>query len=271
MAITLRYLGAAGWHFEHPDGRLLIDPYFTRLPLRQVALGRAIPDAAAIAHHTPPAGHLLVTHAHYDHLMDVPEAARLTGASIYASPQGCALLALLGVPADRLRGIGPGDALACGPFRVTVYRSRHRRIFGRIPYTGPLRPGLRPPLQARDYRMDSLLSFRVEAEGVSVLVASGIEAEPAVQADVLLIGADASPARLGAILAGCRPRLVLPNHWDDMFQPLDRPVRPMIVPPAGLIPTLRRIDLAAFASRVRALSPETAVLIPDRFAGYAIG
>jgi L-ascorbate metabolism protein UlaG (beta-lactamase superfamily) len=197
--------------------------------------------------------------------MDVPEAARLTGAQVLASPQSIELLRILGVDGSYLRAISSGDVIECGDLRVEVYLSRHRRIFGGIPYLGPLRDGLTPPLRARDYRMDFQVSFRITAGDIRLLIASGIDDEPPTRAEVLLVGADATRRQLHPILDAVRPRLVLPNHWDDMFRPLTRPLRPMHVPPTGRIPSLRRISLDAFARSVCDLSPDSMVLIPRIF------
>jgi hypothetical protein len=108
----------------------------------------------------------------------------------------------------------------------------------------------------------------ISGHGLRVLLASGIDAEPAVEADVLVVGADASRDQLGRILCETQPRWVLPNHWDDMFRPLAQSVRPMITPPPGLIPTLRRIDLAAFARTACELRPQCEVILPERFKPY---
>ncbi len=258
----IRYLGIAGWHLRAGEDSLLIDPYFTRLSLWRALVGYASPDVEAVAAHTPPARWVLVTHPHYDHLADVPAVARLTGARVYASAQGCRLLTLLGTPGEE---IAAGDRLDLGVFRVEVYESRHRTLFRGIPFAGPLRPGLRPPLRVSDFRVDVQFSFRIQVDGVRVLVASGIDHEPAVEADLLLVGADATRDQLATILGATRPRLVMPNHWDDLFQPLSKQARPMFIPPRGVIPSFRRIDLDAFARRVKELCPGAEVIVPCRF------
>jgi hypothetical protein len=266
--VSLSYLGAAGWHFRAEQASLLVDPYFTRMSMPAILLSRAVADAELISRYTPPADAILVTHPHVDHLMDVPQAARITGAPMYASPQGSDLLEFLGVPPSQIVPIQAGDSLAIGPFEAEVYDSPHRLIFGDVPYHGPLEHGLKPPLRASDYRMDCQFSFLIAVRGLRLLIASGIQCEPPAEADVLLVGADASREQLGRILGATRPRWVLPNHWDDMFRPLDRPARPMITPPSGLMPGLRRIDLQAFARTVCELHPACEVILPDRFKPY---
>jgi L-ascorbate metabolism protein UlaG (beta-lactamase superfamily) len=268
--LTLRYLGVAGWELRTPAHCLLVDPLFTRVPLWKVAIGRAVPDVQAIRARTPPAaGLVLVTHPHYDHIMDAPQVARLTGAVVAASSQGCDLLAVLGVPATQRRPITHGDTLTHGDFTVEVHRTPHRIMFGQVPYAGPLHAHLRPPLRASDYRIDQHFSFRISVGGTRILVASGIDDEPPVEANVLLVGADASRGQLARILGAVKPRLVMPNHWDDMFRPLSKPVRPSIKPTRGLtIP--RRIDLNTWARLVEELAPGAHVVIPAHFEPYRL-
>ncbi len=261
---TLTYLGVAGWHLQAGAGSLLIDPYLTRASLWQVAVGHLTPDRERIAQHTPPAGTIIVTHGHYDHLSDVPVIAQDSGAVVLASAQSCALLRLMGLPDEQLHVTQPGDHLECEGMQIAIHASQHRRILGRIPYQGPLRPGLRPPLRARDLRMDEQHSLYITAGGVRLLILSGITEEPAPECEVVIVGGDASRDQLAWVLEPAAPRLVLPNHWDDMFRPLDAPLRP------GRFPAfpLRRIDLGRFAAAVRAIVPSAQVLIPERLLPY---
>jgi len=266
----LRYLGVAGWLIETGGFGLLIDPFFTRLSMRRVLFGKATPNAPVIRQHVPPADAILITHPHFDHLMDAPIVAQTTGAVVFASPQGCDLLRILGLPDRQMTPIHPDQTLAIGPLQITVHPTPHRAIFGGIPYQGALRPDLKPPLRASDYRMDFQYSFLIAAGPLRILVASGIAHEPAVQADVLLFGADATRDQISRALQPIRPRIVFPNHWDDMFRPLSQPIRPMIVPPPGIIPNLRRIDLRAFRDVVRRIDPEIKVILPGLFEPYTL-
>jgi L-ascorbate metabolism protein UlaG (beta-lactamase superfamily) len=262
---SLCYLGAAGWRIRAADTSLLIDPYFTRISMWATLLGKAVPNVELIRRSTPPTDAILVTHPHHDHLMDVPEAARITSAKVYASEQGAELLERLGVASQQLYPIYPGDHLACGIFEIQVFATPHRLIFGGVPYEGPLKNHFKPPLRAADYRMDVQFSFLITINGLRILLASGIRDEPAVEADIVLVGADASRDQLYAILSASKPRIVMPNHWDDMFLSLDSTVRPMLTPPVSLIPKFKRIDLKAFARSVAELQPGVEVILPKRF------
>ncbi len=83
------------------------------------------------------------------------------------------------------------------------------------------------------------------------------------------MGLGLEPGFYEALLHAVRPRLVIPIHWDDLFRPLDRPLRPALSPPTWRAP-LRRMNPGAFARLVAALSPTTRVLVPELFHGYEL-
>src|SRR5437588_2238937 len=85
--VRVTYLGVNGYQFEANRHALLVDPYFTRAGLTAVALQQRIePNEARIAfglqHIRPSADAVLVTHAPFDHLLDVPEILLPTNATL---------------------------------------------------------------------------------------------------------------------------------------------------------------------------------------------
>ena len=96
-AVRFRWLGVAGIELLSSeelmaDESLLIDPFFTRPPIWRLWFGRVAPNPARIPASLPRCDHILVSHAHYDHLLDVPVIARRTLARVYGSANTCALL-----------------------------------------------------------------------------------------------------------------------------------------------------------------------------------
>jgi len=262
--IHFRWLGVAGIELRAADQVLVIDPYLTRVPFWRAAFGRLHSNHALIAQHIPRCDFVLVTHSHFDHLMDVPAVVRHTGALALGSVNTCRLLALSDVPANHIREIDVGDRLALGDFRVEVFPGEHATFWGWRPFSGPLRPDLCPPLRARDYRMDRCLSFLIEVGGHRLLHCPG----PPLPADVLLVKPMGTRLHYESLLHSVRPQVVIPVHWDDFGRSLSKPVRPMLAPSGRLIPPLRRIDPAQFKHTVEHAAPETKVLVPRMFHLY---
>jgi hypothetical protein len=267
--VWFRWLGVAGIELRVRGHSLLIDPFVSRPPLRRMWLGRAEPDRALIEEKVPRGDVLLVTHAHWDHIMDAPDVAQRTGAVVYGSSNACQLLAVCGIPQARVHSIAAGHHVYCDPFQIEVLPAVHGTILGWPIFTGPLAADLRPPLRLRDYRMDVTFSFLVRAAGYQLLDWSSDRIESAVPADVLFVKPH-TPRRAyyAELLRTARPRLVIPLHWDDFLRPLSKPVRPLWRRPAWSARPLRRIDLAEFRQMIHELAPRTRVFVPEMFRPY---
>lgn len=266
-SVTLRWFGAAGIELRSNGSVLVLDPFFTRPPLRSLVVGRPAPDVSLVAEHIRKCDHVLVTHTHYDHVMDVPAIVRNTGATAHVPPNGYPLLRAHGVAAHQIHVIEPGDEFSLGPFAIVVYEAEHFRLPG--VESGTMVRNLKPPLRLRDYRMDVCLSFLIRAEGFRVLRGNA-RSGPHVPADVFCIGAENEAHHYARMLSLARRPVVIPVHWDDFFRPLSRPLRPRFGPPraGGRFP--RRIDLARFRATIEQVAPQAHVVVPEAFQTYDI-
>lgn len=269
--VSFRWLGVAGLEIASAGRTLLVDPYVTRLSLLRLWFGRAESNRALVQQTIGQADFVLVTHAHLDHLLDVPEVLRQTGAVALGSANVCRLLTASRVLAEQTREIKAGDRLTLGNFSVDVLPAEHVTVLGRPVLAGPLPASLPSPPRARDYRMDACFSFLVETGGYRILDWTSERAWPAPPADVLFVKAGQSDAYYRPLLATVQPHLVVPVHWDDFCRPLSRPPRPQLLPPSWAWPPLRRVDLAGFSCCLEQLAPGTRVLLPDALQAYNLG
>ena len=247
---------------------MLVDPFLTRPRQTQVFFGRAAVDRQVVNEHVKECSHLLISHAHFDHFMDVPEIGARTGAMVHGSANTCELARRLGIPENQTHQIGAKDEFVIDDINIKVIPAAHPWIPG---YTqGQLKMELKPPLRLRDYRMDSCLSFLISFQGRRILVWSSFATANAEAADVLICRAVSGESWYARLMAGVQPRLAIPSHWDDMFRPLSEPPRPYFSPPRLALPPLRRIDLGEFERRVKKANPGCEVLLPERFKEYLI-
>ena len=264
--LTLRWLGVAGIELTIQGETLLIDPYLTRIRFWNQWFGRITPDKELISSTLRRGDHVLVTHAHWDHLMDVPEIIRNTNAAALGSENTVELLQLLGVPKDNLRIIHAGDQIDLGVYKIEVIASEHAAA----PFFSPgkLRSDLKPPLKAREYRMDACYCFSITANGVRILTDPGQNPGRLPQADILWISPRYAERIYRKVLEQVTPSLVIPIHWDEMWRPLSMPIRPMFKPPAMAIPPLQRMDLKGFREMIQHIDPNGRVFIPDVLVEY---
>lgn len=249
--VTFRWMGVASLAITCAGQTLAVDPFFTRPPFRQFLFGRPAPNAVLAAQYLPACDYVLVSHTHWDHVMDVPAVAAHTGAVAFGSPNTCRVLELAGLPAAQIRQVAAGDGLDLGPFQVAILEGRH----GYAPFLGrpgPLAPHLRLPLRLRDYRMDSYFGFLVEVGGYRLL----IEPTGAAPADIMfLVPTLRGPAHYAHLLQQVHPAVVVLIHWDNLFVPLSQPIREYFRPDELNTEQMRRY-VAQFAPRTQFLKPE---------------
>jgi L-ascorbate metabolism protein UlaG (beta-lactamase superfamily) len=258
MPISFRWLGVAGIELETAGQVLLIDPYLTRIPLCKTFFGRIQPDMEAVQS-VEKCDYILVTHSHFDHLLDVAPIVLKTGAIVTGSYNTRQLLVSLGVSADLLQTVHLGDRLWLEEFDVRVFPFEHARIPGFNP--GPLPGFLHPPLRARDYRMDFGCCYHISAAGVRFLTDPGINPSVDLPTDILFTQPYHNESYYRKLLDAIQPKVVIPIHWDSIFRRND--ARPYFSPPAFKWPPLRRINLQAFARMIRQVAPDAEVIIPQ--------
>jgi L-ascorbate metabolism protein UlaG (beta-lactamase superfamily) len=250
VSLSFQWLGTASLVFKAGDQVLAVDPFFTR-PSLPALLRPLVPNRTVVTKYLPECDFVLLTHAHYDHLLDVPEVMQYSAATAYGSTNSCHLLAACGAPVSQISEITIGDRPTLGAFNVEVIQGQHSRIpLGRF-FNGTLRSGLKPPLFAWDYRMDFCLGFRITAGGSCVLICAA-GAQPA---EVWFAVAQEPPAYYQQMLQVIRPQSIVLIHWDNFTRPLSMPLRRFARP--------GRLSLQQLETLVHQSQPGCHALIPE--------
>jgi len=176
----------------------------------------------------------VVTHGHFDHLMDVPELQRRLGGVVIASPSSCHLAQAAGVAAENLRPSLPGDVRSVGRnTKVHVLAATHDLLFGRVPFPGSAASvPSEAPMRPSDWVCGPPLAFVIEMGGQRIYVESGGTAallpDPkanGVDLAILGVSLPGSRQRYAAAVSQMKPRYVLPSHQDNFFLPLEKGIR----------------------------------------------
>lgn len=216
--MTLTFLGHAGVRIEHGAHELLIDPFLTGNPLATID-----PDSLAPSH-------ILLTHAHADHVGDSVRIAKRCGATLVGAVEVVGHLARDGVEGVGMN-VGGGADFPFG--RVTFTPAWHSSSFADGSYGGtPMGVIVQLPgctlFHAGDTALFSDLQLLARYQIDVALLPIG---------DHFTMGPDDA---LQAV-RWLRPRWVIPIHYDT-FPPI-------------------RQDAAAFAERVRAETDAAALVL----------
>ena len=230
-SIRITYLGVNGFQFENGGHALLVDPYFTRVGLWAGALNQGVESnpnrvSDGLRHVRPNIDAILVTHAHFDHLLDVPEIMRQTHARLISGPTAVRLVESVGISREKCETVKPGSIRRVGPFTVRILAAQHDRLFGKVPF--PEKATLSKPVKASDWVVGEPLAFLIEAAGKRIYIDSGgiPRAPPRVgigRVDLAILGVALpdSRKRFGEAVKLLKPRYILPSHQDDMFGPMN--------------------------------------------------
>lgn len=262
--LRLRYLGTAGWEVSDGKTTIWVDPVPTRPTINQLVSGPLEPDREAQrAMQLRYADAILVNHAHFDHVLDVPDLALRTDAVVIGTQSVLNLCRSRGVKPNKLILAEGGKEIRVGTFSITPHASAHGPV---AKITDPM-PGVISPeakeLWFWEYTQDGTRSFRLEANQTSVYVSAGSPLPPGKEflsggrigpTGTIMIGL-AGPvpqASLEACMAEVQPKVVLASHMDNFFHPLDEGM--------ALLPG---VDLSRFAKRVAAIRPEAKTYVLD--------
>lgn len=244
--VTVRFLGVTTLLISDGETTLLTDGFFSRPgPLAVVFNGQIEPNIERIDKQLNNLGlntegsvdAILVTHAHYDHAMDVAPVALRTGATVYGSSSTRMIALGGGVPESRIVTVEPSESIKLGKFEVQFLPSTH---FPLKPSRGiDLNKGidqlLIPPQKLNSYYVGTPWSILIKhPKGSALLHASAGYTENmfstlGLDVDVLFLGvgllgtkdADYLSAYWRNVVEGTHPERIFPVHWDDPTRPLD--------------------------------------------------
>jgi len=260
------FLGVASLLLDDGASAVMTDGFFSRPSLRRVAFGKLAPDSdrigaalARLGFDGANAGRRLdaifPVHTHYDHAMDSAVVALRTGAVLVGGESAANVGRGARLDDDRIKVATPGEPMSFGGFTLTFLESQHCPP-DRFP--GVITEPVVPPVRARSYRCGDSWSIHVEHTSGRTALLQGSAgyvngALTGRRAEVVYLGV----GQLGVLDEGyvrsygaqtvetVGGSLVVLTHWDDVFRPLDKPLRALPYAGDDLDVTLRVLgDLA---------------------------
>jgi L-ascorbate metabolism protein UlaG (beta-lactamase superfamily) len=252
--LQVGYLGAGGFLLRCRNSAILTAPFFSNPSLKRVALWRVSPNhdqidrrMALLRGSLDQVGAILVGHAHYDHLMDIPyiATAYAPGATIFGNQTMAHILASA-LPEERLfplnSQVGQWQSAGNDRIRFMALQSDHAPHFVRVKVFGggydtdleklPARASGWREGQTFAYLIDFLgedkktVEFRIHyQDAVSSSPPpypsdlSGLEARRVDVALLCVPGFDQVEDYPETLLQQLNPRTVILAHWENLFAP----------------------------------------------------
>jgi L-ascorbate metabolism protein UlaG (beta-lactamase superfamily) len=257
--LEIEWLGTAGFRLAHEGTTLLIDPFFSRQPLKATLRAKPfLPDAGLVDRLAPHADAVLVGHTHFDHAVDVPHIARSHTCDVYGSASLRTLMGLHGL-ADQTVVVEPHRRYEIGPFTVSFTPSVHSKLLLglKVPSEGELSCDCLDHLGSGEYRCGQVWGILIEVGGTTLYhqgSANLIEDEIRTRGvDVFLCGIAGrvyTRQFTSRILRALDPSVVVAHHHDDFFRPVEAPMGYSF-----------NVNLGGFVDEVAAVDPHLPVRV----------
>lgn len=241
MTITTVFAGVANVLVTDGSSSVLVDGFFSRPSLPRMLAGRVRPsrsriDEALARLEVDRLDAVLVSHSHFDHALDAPVVAELTGAELVGTPSTRMIARGYGLERIPFRELRDGEPFTAGAFTVTPVHALHSEG-DRFP--GEINEPVTLPAKLKDFRTGGCASFHIAHPDGTVFVHPTANFIPGAlaeySADAAYVGGGAAGVKpvswiedywretIGAL----SPSVVRPVHWDAFWRPLSRPLRPL--------------------------------------------
>jgi L-ascorbate metabolism protein UlaG (beta-lactamase superfamily) len=231
--LTITWFGTTCELISDGETALLVDPFLTRnARLISILTNRHVlqPDPKLydtwIAPLEESISAMAVTQSHFDHILDVGEIGKRTGAMLLGSQSTTITGTSLGLEKKQTKVIAEGEAMHYGKFRITFLKSRHSGIG--VP-TG-ITKQFTLPAGSYDMRQGGTFVLYIEHPLGNIVCNNSANYMPDLlrgfAADVIFLSIAQLPRSLDRYFQETIDMVgasrVFPVHWDNFLKPLTK-------------------------------------------------
>ena len=256
-AVSLKWLGTAGWEIQFAQTKILIDPFLTR---KQAVAGEEWKtEEEAVLNVIGGADYIFAGHSHADHIADIPFIAKRFGAKVIGSRTTINLSLSAGVDKAQLTTISGGEKLDFKDFSVQVIESQHgvlnRGGQKRQPKSAEITRPPSDPIRGRHFVEGGSYLYYFTFGKIRLLDQSTgnfIEENlRGLEPDVAILAENSNYDWTEAIKI-LRPKTVIVHHYDDWHVPLS----------SGMTAAVRR-RAQRLEREVKSIDRNIKVIIPE--------
>jgi L-ascorbate metabolism protein UlaG (beta-lactamase superfamily) len=234
--VQVRWFSVASLVLEDEETKIFFDPMFTRAGIQhwmnlsklrsdEVLVGKIIKE-----HQLEKVNALFASHSHYDHVIDAPMVAKLTGATFYVDSNSQRIANAYKDPKIKTQIFEDQKSIQVGKFKITPIRRNHAHIrslgFNYLPGSVPETFDF----DFYDYHVGDTWFYLVEHPEGKILIDQGsepfLDKIKTLTKDVqVIIQGVANRKNDEAIISGyldsLKPSIFIPTHFDNFVFPLN--------------------------------------------------
>ncbi len=266
--VNFTWLGTTGVYLTDSQTSILFDPVVSRFSLLDMMFDREVKTDDSLVKtwlkkiHAKNVKGIFISHTHFDHAFDAASFTKQTGATLYGTSSAINIGLGGGVSPGQLKKVGPGEIIHIGRFKIHVIESVHSPLFFKYQImTGEIEKPLSQPTAARNYKMGGALCFYIEHPDGNIFFLPMSRRDPkkdhilGKKAKVVFQGIasrESTFKMLGDLTMKPEPKIVIPLHFDDFFEPLSNGLK-----------KLGPVHIEEFQSTMNKLYPDVQVLVPE--------
>lgn len=238
-AIEIKWHGASCITMEDESTRVIIDPFVSRPSWFKVLTNSELTSQTDLvkrvfAEKNKKDTFILITHTHYDHVLDLGSVAKMYPKAKIIGPKNIkALGTYFKIDNNRLQIVNGGEKIVLGSFQTQAYNIEHSKLplgisFARGEISGKGKTGF----GAFDFKSKESVAYSFIHPEAKILLhpsAEGRKYSHIKEADLLIVGLtsrDLSSLN-DQVLSKIKAKAVLPIHHDNFFRSYEEPLTKM--------------------------------------------
>jgi len=234
--LSITWYGSTTLKLSDGKSSLLFDPFFTRPTLTDIVLFRdTTSDKKKIKKWflndlDNPLDGIIVSHTHYDHVLDLVVLQEMTGAQVYGGNSTYNILKG-GAREKSYIKISVGEVINIGAYKISVLPSKHsHHIAGITFFDGLISSPLKLGSSIFNYKTGESFSFLIEHPfgniyfNPSARITEDLKKSELPKIDILIQGIikrKSTEDLIENVVDELKPSIVIPVHFDDFFIPLN--------------------------------------------------
>lgn len=268
-SVEVRWFSVTSLVLEDGETKIFFDPMFTRAGIKHwLMLSQLKSDEELVKQVIKDNGlekidALFASHSHYDHVIDAPTMAKLTGGTFYVDASSEIIAKAYQDPKIKTIRFENLKPIQIGKFTITPIMRKHSpiRLLDLDWLPGPVPKDFNFGMY--DYHVGDTWFYFIQHPDGNILLDQGSEPyldnlKPFTEsADVVIQGIanrSSDEAIVGGYIKALKPKIFIPTHFDNFFFGFD---------PKAAVSYLPGVEMDDILGKLRKAFPDKTIVVPE--------